>query len=83
MRAHGIGSRDFGPEQLVEIRADLEKIEFPAELNVNLDELASREALSKGRSGLVGKCTDCHDLRTILAKARSPESCFKVVVRMA
>jgi mono/diheme cytochrome c family protein len=83
LRAHGVGSRDFGPEELTEIRADLAQIEFPAALNVNLDELATRETLAKGRNGLIGKCTVCHDLRTILAKARNPQSWFKVVLRMA
>lgn len=40
-------------------------------------------ALLAGRDVLRRKCVECHDLRTILARPRTPESWFSTVRRMA
>ena len=46
-------------------------------------ELTSADSLSQGRDILAGKCTVCHDLRTILAKPKTGKRWHDCVVRMA
>lgn len=46
------------------------------------DELATVKGLKKGRRVLLRNCVRCHDLKTILAKPRSPGSWWRTVVRM-
>ena len=48
-----------------------------------IDSLATRESLDKGREVLMGKCSQCHDLRTVLARPRTPESWAQTISRMA
>lgn len=48
-----------------------------------LDELASAAGILAGRQVLINKCTQCHDLRTALARPRTPESWRQTVRRMA
>jgi mono/diheme cytochrome c family protein len=45
-------------------------------------ELSTRESLSAGREVLLGNCVKCHDLKTILAKPRSPAGWWQTVERM-
>jgi mono/diheme cytochrome c family protein len=47
-----------------------------------LAELAKSEALTSGRDVLLEKCVKCHDLRTILAKPRTPSGWWDTVSRM-
>ena len=44
---------------------------------------ASAESLRAGQRVLRDKCIDCHDLRTVLAKPRTPENWRQTVRRMA
>ena len=46
-------------------------------------ELASAESLENGRDVLLDNCVKCHDLKTILAKPRSPASWWTTVERMS
>lgn len=48
-----------------------------------LVELAGLDALRSGRNVLVRKCVECHDLKTILIRPRSPAAWWKTVERMA
>ena len=48
-----------------------------------LDELATRRKLRKGQDVLLKKCVQCHDLRTILARPRTPPDWVRTVDRMA
>jgi rubredoxin/mono/diheme cytochrome c family protein len=45
--------------------------------------LASRESLRAGQQVLRQQCVECHDLRTVLARPRTPESWRQTVSRMA
>lgn len=45
--------------------------------------LASPSALRAGRDVLRRQCVECHDLRTVLARPRTPESWLQTVRRMA
>jgi mono/diheme cytochrome c family protein len=46
-------------------------------------ELASVDGLQKGRQVLLSKCVQCHDLRTVLVRPKTPEAWLQTVNRMA
>ncbi len=48
-----------------------------------LTELATVDALIRGRAVLLDNCVKCHDLRTILAKPRTPAGWWSTIERMA
>ena len=48
-----------------------------------LDMLATRRKLREGQDVLLKKCVQCHDLRTILARPRTPPDWVRTVDRMA
>ena len=48
-----------------------------------LDQLASRRKLREGQDVLLKKCVQCHDLRTILVRPRTPPDWVRTVDRMA
>ena len=48
-----------------------------------LDMLATRRKLREGQEVLLKKCVQCHDLRTILARPRTPPDWVRTVDRMA
>ena len=48
-----------------------------------LDKLATRRKLRDGQDVLLKKCVQCHDLRTILARPRTPPDWVRTVERMA
>ena len=54
---------------------------LPAE--APLDQLASVRKMRDGQDVLLKKCVQCHDLRTILIRPRTPPDWVKVVNRMA
>ncbi len=68
-------------ERLERVRAQLPKTGLTDE-NA-LSELASASGILAGRKVLINKCTQCHDLRTVLARPRTPESWRQTVGRMA
>ncbi len=45
--------------------------------------LASTAGLETGQAVLLGECVTCHDLRTVLARPRTPENWHQTVKRMA
>jgi mono/diheme cytochrome c family protein len=49
----------------------------------NLASLATEDALRKGRAVLFDNCVRCHDLKTILAKPRTPKGWWDTVSRMS
>ncbi len=51
--------------------------------DVPLDKLATRRKLREGQDVLLKKCVQCHDLRTILARPRTPPDWVRTVDRMA
>lgn len=68
-------------ERLERVRVQLPKTGLKDE-NA-LQELASASGILAGRKVLINKCTQCHDLRTVLARPRTPESWRQTVGRMA
>ncbi|MBL4636695.1 MAG: cytochrome c [Kofleriaceae bacterium] len=51
--------------------------------DANIEELASEKSLEEGRQVLLGKCIACHDLKTVIAKARTPSDWVRTSKRMA
>ena len=74
-------TRAFSEEGLVRTRRLLENAGLPSE--APLDQLASKRKLREGQHVLQRKCVVCHDLRTILAKPRTPTDWVRLVNRMA
>jgi len=50
---------------------------------IPLQQLTTLGGLSQGRAVLLRKCVQCHDLRTVLAKPRTPENWVETIRRMA
>ena len=71
----------FSEEGIARTRKLLETAGLPAE--APLDQLASKRKLREGQHVLQRKCVVCHDLRTILAKPRTPPDWVRLVNRMA
>ena len=71
----------FSDEGIARTRRLLENAGLPAQ--VPLDQLASKRKLREGQHVLQRKCVVCHDLRTILAKPRTPTDWVRLVNRMA
>jgi mono/diheme cytochrome c family protein len=51
--------------------------------DARIEELSSRRGLLTGRRVLQSKCVQCHDLRTVLARPRTPDVWRETVRRMA
>jgi cytochrome c553 len=79
-------SKALGDDVLVEERAQRVRDLLPGaglEDEQLLNELATRKGLIAGRRILSVKCVQCHDLRTVLARPRTPKAWKQTVSRMA
>lgn len=74
-------TRAFSEEGIARTRKLIESAGLPPE--APLDQLASKRKLREGQHVLQRKCVVCHDLRTILAKPRTPPDWVRLVNRMA
>lgn len=71
----------FSAQGIARTRQLIENAGLPPE--APLDQLASKRKLREGQHVLQRKCVVCHDLRTILAKPRTPTDWVRLVNRMA
>ncbi len=74
-------TRAFSDEGIERTRQLIETAGLPPE--APLDQLASKRKMREGQHVLQRKCVVCHDLRTILAKPRTPPDWVRLVNRMA
>ena len=81
LRATAQDGQNFSQDRIDRVTMFLPQIGFEDE--AGLLELASAAGLAEGRDVLTRKCTQCHDLRTILVKPRTPEAWHSTVTRMA
>ena len=81
LRSSALMGDSFSEERIARVREQLPKagLDDPT----LLEELATSDALLAGRRVLVNKCVQCHDLRTVLARPRTPEAWYQTVTRMA
>ena len=84
LAAQALGGEGFTEQRLQRVRDQLPDIGYdPETAELTIDEMASRSSLFEGRQLLRGKCVQCHDLRTILARPRTPKNWRDTVERMA
>lgn len=81
LRATAQDGDGFAQDRLDRVTKFLPLIGFTDE--AALRDLATPAGLAIGRDVLTRKCTQCHDLRTILVKPRTPEAWHNTVQRMA
>lgn len=81
LREAAVMGDSFTTERLDRVRTHLPKIGLDDTAAVAA--LATSEGLLLGRKVLMAKCVQCHDLRTVLARPRPPESWRQTVRRMA
>ncbi len=74
-------TRAFSEDGMARTRQLIETAGLPPD--APLDQLATKRMLRAGQHVLQRKCVICHDLRTILAKPRTPPDWVKLVNRMA
>ncbi|MFG5383406.1 hypothetical protein [Yoonia sp. R2-816] len=81
LRATAQDGQNFAQDRIDRVVQFLPQIGFSDE--AGLRALASSAGLAEGRDVLTRKCTQCHDLRTILVRPRTPEAWRSTVARMA
>jgi mono/diheme cytochrome c family protein len=78
---HAPGGSAFGEENLQRVSVLVSRARMPGD--VPLAELVTSHGLHMGQSVLMTSCVQCHDLRTVLAKPRTPDEWTDVVRRMS
>ncbi len=81
LHRQAVGGTAFSPENIERVKTLLPRAGFPAE--ASLADLSSPGALRSGRDVLLSKCVQCHDLRTVLLRPRTPDNWVQTVSRMA
>ena len=76
-----VSSNVFSDASIERTHARLQMAGLPPD--APLDKLATRRKLREGQDVLLKKCVQCHDLRTILARPRTPPDWVRTVDRMA
>ena len=76
-----VSSRVFSDASIERTHTRLQMAGLPPD--APLDKLATRRKLREGQDVLLKKCVQCHDLRTILARPRTPPDWVRTVDRMA
>jgi mono/diheme cytochrome c family protein len=76
-----VGGNAFSTDNIERVKMLLPKAGFPK--GANLAELASAMSFKQGRDVLLSKCVQCHDLRTVLVRPRTPDNWVQTVNRMA
>lgn len=76
-----LDTKSMTNERIDRVREQLPKAGIEDERLIQ--RLASAAGLEVGRRVLTSKCTQCHDLRTVLARPRPPSAWRQTVARMA
>jgi hypothetical protein len=76
-----VGGDVYSAQNIDRLKKVLPDAEFPKE--AVLADLATTKTLKAGRKVLLEQCVECHDLKTILTKPRSPADWVHTVERMA
>ncbi len=81
LHRHAVGGTAFSQENIERVKSLIPNAGFPQ--NAILEELATVKSFKEGRDVLLSKCVQCHDLRTVLVKPRTPDNWVQTVNRMA
>jgi len=76
-----VGGTAFSAENIERVGRLFPVTELPP--HIDIKEAITIDALKQGRSVLLEKCVQCHDLRTVLVKPRTPQNWAETVSRMA
>ena len=76
-----VGGTAFSIENIERVKNLLPNAGFSQ--NAKVEELATVKSFKQGRDVLLSKCVQCHDLRTVLVKPRTPDNWVQTVNRMA
>jgi mono/diheme cytochrome c family protein len=76
-----VGGNAYGARNIERLKKVLPEAQFPQ--GVALDKLSTVGSLKSGRKVLLSECVQCHDLKTVLARPRSPQEWVQTVMRMA
>ena len=80
LATQAMGSEGFSEERLMRVRQQLPELGYDQEI---VDNDVDADWLFSGRKLMRSKCVQCHDLRTILARPRTPKNWRDTVERMA
>jgi len=86
LREAYLESTALGDDSMIESRIKRVRELLPStglEDKTLLADLASKKGLIAGRRILTAKCVQCHDLRTVLVRPRTPQAWQQTVSRMA
>jgi mono/diheme cytochrome c family protein len=75
------GGTAFSAENIERVKMLLPTSGLPE--GAKVEELATFRSFKEGREVLLSKCVQCHDLRTVLVKPRTPDNWVQTVSRMA
>ncbi|MDH3377065.1 MAG: c-type cytochrome [Gammaproteobacteria bacterium] len=81
LQSKALNDDEMSATRIARVREHLPRIGLDNEQLLNT--LATREGLLTGRRTLTVKCIQCHDLRTVLARPRTPQNWQQTVARMA
>ncbi len=81
LQSKALSEDSMSDDRIARVREHLPRIGLDDDQLLN--RLATREGLLTGRRTLTVKCVQCHDLRTVLARPRTPQGWQQTVARMA
>lgn len=81
VQAHDFSGKTTDPANIERVRNLLANVDF-GEQEVDIEQVTTLAGFERGRQVLVKQCIVCHDMRTILAKPRTPQRWYDVSMRM-
>jgi hypothetical protein len=81
LERHAPGGSAFGEQNLRRVSTLLSATKLPGD--APLPNLVTASGLHLGQSLMMARCTQCHDLRTVLAMPRTPAEWSNIVQRMS
>lgn len=80
LAANALGGSVYSTENRERVAALLPDAGYPEGTELSI--LSTQSSLEEGRQVLLGKCIVCHDLKTIIAKPRTPSNWVRTSKRM-
>jgi mono/diheme cytochrome c family protein len=81
VRAQSLDGSAFRADTLERLKRVLPDAGFPN--GTKLEGLVTLSSLRTGQQEMLGQCTGCHDLRTVLIRPRPPSEWVQLITRMA
>ncbi len=81
LQAHDFSGKTSDPHNVERVKRLLANVDW-GDQEVDIEAITTEAGFEHGRQVLVKQCIVCHDMRTILAKPRTPQKWFDVSIRM-